>query len=139
MTTGMLPPGRGFGCAGGMTVNRLESRLHQLEAQLQAAEPTYTAAVEVAWAQARVGARTRRRIAEALGAGACPADPADRELLAGDSPAQAAADLELLERWARAHPELARGTEGARERIAARLEQQAQRLETTPCTRTSDG
>jgi hypothetical protein len=129
--------GGGFGCAGSITVSRLESRLHKLETQLQAKAPTYTAAVEVAWARARVGARTRRRIAEALGVGACPTDPADRELLAEDTLAQAA-DLELLERWDRAHPALARGTAGARDRIAARLEQQAQRVETTPCTPTGD-
>jgi hypothetical protein len=112
-----------------MTMSRLESRLHRLEAQLQAKEPAYTAAVEVAWARARVGARTRRRIAEALGASEHPADQADRELLIGDTPQQAAADLDLLERWDRAHPALARGTAGTRDRMAARLEQQARRLE----------
>ena len=73
-------------------MSRLESRLHKLEAQRQAKAPAYTAAVEVAWAGARVGARTRQRIAEALGVGTYPTDPADRELLVGDTPAQAAAD-----------------------------------------------
>jgi hypothetical protein len=84
----------------GGEIMRFDARLRRLEAQRQAKAPAYTAAVEVTWVRARVGARTRRRIAETLGVGARehPADPADRELLAGDTPAQAEADLDLLAR-----------------------------------------
>jgi hypothetical protein len=111
------------------TVSRLENRLHKLEAQLQAKEPPYTWAVEVVWTRARVAARVRRRIGEMRGAGEHAADEDARTLLTGDTPEQAAADLKMLERWDRAHPQAITPEPSVRERISAKLETMARRLE----------
>jgi hypothetical protein len=58
-----------------------------------------------------------------------PALPAADALLADDTPEQAAADVETLRRWAQRHLATLHPVDGARERIAAKLEQMAQRLQ----------
>jgi hypothetical protein len=61
-----------------------------------------------------------------------PTETADRDLLLEDTPAQAAADLEMLERWDRTHPQALTPEGGARDRIAAKLEAMARWMETQP-------
>jgi hypothetical protein len=50
-------------------------------------------------------------------------------LLVDNTPAQAAADLETLRRWAVAHPEILNPDEDRCARITAKLKEMAQRME----------
>jgi hypothetical protein len=106
-----------------MTMNRREKRLRRLEQVL----PRWPASVEAA--KQRSLARLHVRIGELTGDTEHPAVRQAQALLTDDTPEQWAQDVETLRAWSRAHPELARGTEGARERIAARLDVLARRLE----------
>jgi hypothetical protein len=101
-----------------------ERRLARLEARIRGVWPA-----EVEAAKARVLARARLKISvplDAVGHLACKADVA---LLADDIPEQAAADTAILQRWARQHPSTLYADDGVRERIAAKLEAMAHRLE----------
>jgi hypothetical protein len=83
-------------------------------------------------AKQRCLARVHLRIGEALGKMDDPLVVKAQTLLTDDTPAQRAQDLDTLQRWSRAHPELARGTEEARDRISAKLEATARRVEAEP-------
>jgi hypothetical protein len=85
--------------------------------------------VDVEAAKVRVLARVRLKISVALGAVGDPAFKADEALLAGDTPEQAAADLEQLQHWARQHPATLYPEDGIRDRISAKLDEMARRLE----------
>jgi hypothetical protein len=115
--------GGGFGCAGGMTMSRYQKRLQRLEAAL----PRWPASVEQA--KQRCLARVHLRIGEALGRMDEPLVLKAQALLTDDTPEQRVQDLDTLQRWSRAHPELSRGSEGARDRISARLDELARRME----------
>jgi hypothetical protein len=132
MTTRTPHPGRGFGYAGEMTVNHLQKRLQRLEQVL----PRWPASVEQA--KQRSLARLYVTIGELCDRREHPTVRAALDALIADTPGQRAQDLETLPRWSRAHPELARGTEGARGRITAKLDEWARRLGATPCTPTTD-
>jgi hypothetical protein len=53
-------------------------------------------------------------------------------LLSDDTAEKRAQDFETLQEWNRQHPELLRGIEGARHRIAARLDEMSRRQEAKP-------
>jgi hypothetical protein len=99
------------------------AQLAQLETQFQGRWP-----VEVETAKARVLARVRLKIATALDVVGDARFKADVALLADDTPEQAAADLETLRRWAQRHPMTLYQVDGARDRMAVRLEEMEQRL-----------
>jgi hypothetical protein len=99
-------------------------RLAHLEAQMRGVWPA-----DVEAAKARVLARVRLKIRVALGAVGHPACKADAALLADDTPEQAAADTELLQRWAHEYPATLYPDGGARERIAATLEEMTRRMQ----------
>jgi hypothetical protein len=99
-------------------------RLERLEARMQGVWPA-----EVQAAKARALARVRLKIAVALDAVGDPAFKADAELLAGDTPEQAAADVTVLRCWTRQHPETLYPADGVRGRITAKLEEMTQRLQ----------
>jgi hypothetical protein len=127
MMTGRSPAlGGEFGCTGGTIMNHLEKRLTRLEHVL----PRWPPSVEAA--KQRCLARVHLRIGEALGKMDDPLVVKAQTLLTDDTPAQRAQDLDTLQRWSRAHPELARGTEEARDRISAKLEAMARRVEAEP-------
>jgi hypothetical protein len=99
-------------------------RVEQLESQIQGRWPA-----KVEAAKARALARVRLKIAAALGVVDDPALTADHARLANDSPEQGAADREVLQRWAREHPATLYPDDGARARIAAKLEEMSQRMQ----------
>jgi hypothetical protein len=100
-------------------------RVEQLESQIQGRWPA-----DVEAAKARALARVRLKISVALDAVGHPACKADVALLADDTPEQAAADREILQRWARQYPAtLYPDDDGARDRIAAKLEEMARRMQ----------
>jgi hypothetical protein len=102
-----------------------QRRLEQLEARMRGVWPA-----EVEAAKARALARVRVKISVALGAADHPAFQADAALLTDDTPEQAAADTELLQRWARQHPStMYPDADGARPRITAKLEEMARRMQ----------
>jgi hypothetical protein len=103
-----------------------ETRLQRLEAVL----PRWPATVEAA--KQRTLARLHVRIGELTGATAHPIVRQAQAWLADDTPGQRAQDLETLRAWSRAHPELSQGTDGARDRLAAKLDTMARRLEAKP-------
>jgi hypothetical protein len=109
-----------------------EKRLQRLEQVL----PRWPASVEQA--KQRSLARLYVTIGELYDRREHPTVRAAQTALVDDTPEQRAQDLETLQRWSWAHPELARGTEGSRARIAAKLDELARRLETAPCTPMSD-
>jgi hypothetical protein len=80
-------------------------------------------------AKRRALARVRLKISLALGVVDDPAFTADHALLTDDTSEQAAADREVLQRWAHQHPVTLYPVDGARDRIAARLEEMAQRMQ----------
>jgi hypothetical protein len=86
----------------------LETRIARLEATAGRASD-YTTAVQAAWdveaARTRVAARVRLYLTERLGIPNHPAAQSARALLEGYTAAQAAADLDLLKRWAASHPD----------------------------------
>jgi hypothetical protein len=100
-----------------------QRRLEQLEQCIRGVWP-----VGVETAKARALARVRLKIATALDAVGDARFKADAALLADDTPAQAAADTELLQRWAHEYPATLYPDSGARERIAATLEEMARRM-----------
>jgi hypothetical protein len=100
-----------------------QRRVEQLESQIQGRWPA-----EVEAAKRRALARVRLKIATALDAVGDARFKADIALLADDTPEQAAADLETLRRWAQRHPATLYLVDGARDRMAARLEEMARRL-----------
>ena len=100
-----------------------QRRLEQLEQRIRGVWP-----VEVETAKARALARVRLKIAAALDAVGDTRFKADVALLADDTPEQAAADMETLRRWAQQYPATLYLVEGAKDRMAARLEEMAQRL-----------
>jgi hypothetical protein len=106
-----------------MTMNHLEKRLQRLEQVL----PRWPASVEAA--QQRCLARVHLRIGEALGKPDDPFVVKARATLIDNAPEQRQQDLETLQRWSRAHAELSRGSEGARDRISARLDELARRMQ----------
>jgi hypothetical protein len=79
----------------------LERRVCKLEAQIHASQPSWTSDVESA--RTRAAAWVRLEIGEALDAVGHPAVLSARTLLIGDTPAQAAANLETLTRWRATH------------------------------------
>jgi hypothetical protein len=99
-------------------------RLERLEARIRG---VWLAELEAA--KARALARVRLRISAALGVEGDPAFKADAVLLADDTPEQAAADTELLQRWASQHPATLYPVDGVRARFTAKLEEMAQRLQ----------
>jgi hypothetical protein len=101
-----------------------QRRLEQLEQSIRGVWP-----VEVETAKARALARVRLKIATALDAVGDACFQADAALLADDTPEQAAADAETLRRWAQRHPQTLYPDSTARDRITARLEEMAQRLQ----------
>jgi hypothetical protein len=109
--------------SGKVAMRNAQRRLEQLEAQIQGRWPA-----EVEAAKGRVLARVRLKIAMALDAVGDTRFQADDALLADDTPEQAVVDLETLRRWARQHPATLYPVDGARERIAAKLEELARRL-----------
>jgi hypothetical protein len=105
----------------------LDRRLCKLETQLQASQLSWISDVEAA--SARVAARVRLKIGELLEAAWHPAVKSARDILHGDTPAQAAADLETLQRWGRQHPEVLAPDDGWGARITARVEEMVQRMQ----------
>ncbi len=103
--------------------------LERLEAQIQASQPAFSSDVEAA--RARAAARVRLNIGEVLDAAWHPAVKSAHALLIGDTPAQAAADLEVLQRWGTKHPEVLAPDDGTLTRIMQRLEEMARRLHQT--------
>jgi hypothetical protein len=103
----------------------LERRLRRLEQALPL--PHWPSEIEAA--KQRCLAWLKVRIGEALGKMEHPYVVAAQSLLIDNSPAQAEQDRATLQRYAAQHPELLRGSEGARERINAKLEEMHQRLE----------
>jgi hypothetical protein len=101
-----------------------QRRLERLEARIRGVWPA-----DVEAAKVRVLAPVRLKISVALDAVDHAAFKADDALLANDTPEQAAADEAVLRRWARQYPETRYPDDGARVRIAARLEKMAQRLQ----------
>jgi hypothetical protein len=99
-------------------------RVEQLESQIQSRWP-----VEVEAAKRRALARVRLKIAAALDAVGDARFQADVSLLADDTPEQAAADLQALHRWAQQYPMTLHQVDSARERIAAKLEEMARRMQ----------
>jgi hypothetical protein len=91
-------------------------RLERLEARTQGVWPA-----EVQAAKARALARLRLKISVALDRVGDLTFKADAALLA--------ADTEILQRWARQHPATLYPDDGVRERIAAKLEEIARRME----------
>jgi hypothetical protein len=110
----------------------IDARLARLEVQAERSD-SYTAAVQGAWemeaARSRVTARVRLRIGEAIDAPWHPSVVLARTMLAGDTPEQHAADLEVLQRWNAAHPDAFPPDEGACDRIMAKLDEMARRRE----------
>lgn len=91
-----------------------------------------TNAVPAAWdleaARTRAAARVRLHIGEAPDAAWHPAVKSAHAFLIGDTPAQAAADLDTLRRWYASHPEALDPDDGTLMRITARLAEMAQRM-----------
>jgi hypothetical protein len=116
-------------------VRSLERRIARLEAAAGRASD-YTTAVQAAWdveaARTRVAARVRLHIAERLGIPNHPAAQSARALLEGYTAAQAAADLDLLKRWAASHPDAFEPDEEGCARIMRKVEEMAQRLQAHP-------
>ena len=83
-------------------------------------------------AKARALALVRLKISVALDAVDDPTFKADAALLTDDTPERAAADLDLLRRWAAAHPHTLYPAEGAHARITTKLDTMGQRLEAHP-------
>jgi hypothetical protein len=110
--------------SGEFAMRNPQRRLEQLEQRIRGVWP-----VEVETAKARALARVRLKIATALGMVGDTRFKADTALLADDTPEQAAADAEILRRWAQRHPMTLYPVDGARDRIAARLEEMARRLQ----------
>ena len=100
-----------------------QRRLEQLEARIRGVWPA-----EVEAAKGRVLARVRLKIAMALDAVGDTRFQGDDVLLADDTPEQVVADLETLRRWAQQYPMTLYPVDGARDRMAARLEEMARRL-----------
>jgi hypothetical protein len=109
---------------GGTVVRDPRRRLERLEARTRGVWPA-----EVEAAKARALARVRLKISVALDRVDDPAFKAYHAFLADDTPEQAAADTELLQRWARRHPATLYPDDGVRERIEAKLEELARRLQ----------
>jgi hypothetical protein len=81
-------------------------------------------------AEGRIRARVRLKLCRLLGAP--DTDPGMAEaltVLAGESPAQAASDEALVRRWCQMHGIVEEDADGARARIAQRLETMAARLQ----------
>jgi hypothetical protein len=108
-------------------MSALKRRIHKLEAQIEVRQPAYS--LDVKAARTRAAARVRLYIGERLNVASHPAVQSACALLIGDTPAQAATDLELLQRWGRQHPDALAPDEGTLARITAKLEAMAQRLE----------
>jgi hypothetical protein len=106
-----------------MIMNHLEKRLQRLEQVL----PRWPASVEAA--KQRCLARVHLRIGETLGKADDPLVVKARGTLIDDTPEQREQDRETLRQWSRAHPDLSRGSEGARDRMSARLDELARRME----------
>jgi hypothetical protein len=109
---------------GGPVMRDPQGRLALLEARMQGVWPA-----DVEAAKRRVLARVRLKISLALGVVDDPAFAVDHALLTDDSAEQAAADREILQRWARQHPATLYPEDGARERITAKLEAMGRGLE----------
>jgi len=107
----------------------LSRRLCRLEAEMQARQPAWSADIEAV--RARVVARIKVHIGAALQAEWHPAVKAAHEILSRDTPAQVAADRDTLQRWGRAHPDLLTPDAGGRARFIRKLEEMAQRMETS--------
>jgi hypothetical protein len=109
----------------------IEARLARLEAIRTHDE--YTVAVQEAWtveaARKRAVARVYLHLGQRLDMPNHPTVQSARETLAGDTPEQHAADLEVLQRWKAAHPDAFPPDEGAGARIMAKLEEMARRRE----------
>jgi hypothetical protein len=103
----------------------LEGRLHKLETQLQARQPCWSP--DVKSARTRAAARVRLKIGEMRDAAWHPAVQSAREILSGDTLAQAAADLDTLRHWSASHPEAFDPDEDGCTRIMQKLEEMAQR------------
>jgi hypothetical protein len=101
----------------------LKRRVDKLEALLQASQPSFDLDVESA--RTRVAARLRLKIDEVLDAAWHPAVVSARMLLMGDTPDQAAADMDTLQRWGNMHPEALTPDDGTLTRIIQKLEQTA--------------
>jgi hypothetical protein len=101
----------------------IEGRLHKLETQHQARQPCWSMDVESA--RTRAAARVRLQIGEMCDAAWYPAVVSARMLLMGDTPDQAAADMDTLQRWGNMHPEALTPDDGTLTRIIQRLEQTA--------------
>jgi hypothetical protein len=101
-----------------------QRRLEQLEQRIRGVWPA-----EVEAAKGRARARVRLKIATALDAVGDAHFQDDVAPLTDDTPEQAATDLETLRRWAQRHPTTLCPVDGARDRIAARLEEMARRLQ----------
>jgi hypothetical protein len=99
-------------------------RIELLEAHRQGVWPS-----DVVAAKQRTLARVHRRMGIALEIPEHPTVQAAEAWLADDTPARAAADAEILRDWARQHPATLYADDGMRERIAAKLDATAHRLE----------
>jgi hypothetical protein len=108
----------------------VHQRLKRLETQMQASRPSWSSDIEAA--RTRAAARARLKIGEALHVAWHPAVESARDLLIGDTPAQASADLEILQRWGRQYPAALYPADGTRARIMARMEEMAQRMQAQP-------
>jgi hypothetical protein len=97
-------------------------RLEQLETQIRGVWPA-----EVEAAKQHSLARLKVRIGEACGTSEHPVAVAAQAQLIGDTPEQATADRELLQRWAHRYPATLYAEDGSRDRIAAKLEAMARR------------
>jgi hypothetical protein len=104
-------------------VTHYEKRLQRLERGF----PRRPIAVEAA--KRRGLARLYLRIGATVGLMEHPLVRQAEATLINDTPAQAEHDLATLQRWAQQHPELMRHETGARDRIAAKLDAMARRLE----------
>jgi hypothetical protein len=107
----------------------LERRVDKLEAQRQPTPLAWSADVDAC--RTRAGARVRLYVGERLQIPDHPSVVAARALLMGDTPERKQADLDTLQRWGREHPEQLAPDDGWYERFIAKLEEMAQRLETS--------
>jgi hypothetical protein len=112
---------------GESTMRNPRRRLERLEARIRGVWPA-----DVQAAKVRALARLRLKISVALDRGGDPTFQADAVLLADNTLEQAAADTEILRHWARQHPVTLYPEDGVRERITAKLEEMARRLEAQP-------
>jgi hypothetical protein len=110
-------------CRGETMMRNAQRRLAHLEARMRGVWPA-----EVEAAKGRALARVRLKIATALDAVGDARFKADVALLADDTTEQTAADLETLRRWAQQYPATLYLVDGARDRMAAKLEEMARRL-----------